>query len=189
MKKNATGNHRQTLPHNEQAEVQAALNAGETVAVGAMALQHTGGDQIRVSFGARSYLVDQDILETLVDHAVSQHRHVMDDRQHARWCHRKTHARADVEALGGHPACVGREVVVQVGDREAAGYWSQDPGQEPRFFLEWWGQVRLLSVDDLRALEALLIPWGEQPAAWQLQIAISQAINDFEDGIPAGEQA
>ncbi len=79
------------------------LNRGEVVTIGNIALQRVEDDGLRVTFGSRSYVVDETVFEILVGNAVSEHRHAMDDHPHERWCDRRLHARSDAETIGGHP--------------------------------------------------------------------------------------
>jgi hypothetical protein len=172
----------------------AALNRGEAVQFGAtMTLQRTEQEQFRVTFGQRTYLVQADIFERLVDGAVSEHRHLMDDRPHARWCDRKRHARADAEAIGNHEACVGRliEAFDPSTELDIGGWWTQDPGKQPVFFVDGASEGLTrgeLSIAGLAEQRSRLLELEVTPRRARVLALVESAIADFEKGIPAGEQ-
>lgn len=113
----------------------------------------------------------------------------MEEIEHEPWCDPQQHARAIAEAHPdeGHRECVGRDVDIDVdgGEKKLYGIWMQDPGtlDEPYFYLEWGPSHIRASVEDLKVLQDLLLHLGEKGAA-NLTTAVTQAIGDYEQGVP-----
>lgn len=101
------------------------------------------------------------------------------NERHARWCDPAQHARAAAEL--GEPGCVGRRF--EVDGFDGFGWWCQDPGEDPRFYVQY-GQhsSRMLSIEDLRLLAAVLL---RADRVDPLLSAVSTAISDYAVGIPA----
>ncbi len=103
--------------------------------------------------------------------------------KHQPWCDRHQHALAAEDAGGSWPHCIGR--IIQISS-EVVGWWQIDgnAGNQARFHVDL---VRGADLDEnaLRAVQALFRDgYGDQ-----LLRLIARGLADFEDGIPAGEQA
>jgi hypothetical protein len=110
-------------------------------------------------------------------------RQALEPYKHQPWCDRHQHALVAEDAGGYWPHCIGRIIKIS---SEVVGWWQvdEDAGNQPRFHVDL---VRGADLDEdaLRAVQALFRDgYGDQ-----LLRLIARGLADFEDGIPAGEQA